>query len=62
MLLVSLRPTAKRRNPVYRETRMVDLAPKSPRNPELAHVVPIRRCNLPRTHADLDLALPSRSR
>ncbi len=37
---------AKRWHRVYRETRMVAIALKSPHHPVLAHIVPIRRCNL----------------
>ncbi len=46
MILLSLRRTAKRWHRVYRETRMFALALKSPRHPVLAHIIPVRRCNL----------------
>ena len=46
MVPASLRRTAKRWHRAYRETRMVALALKSSRHPVLAHVIPIRRCNL----------------
>jgi MoaA/NifB/PqqE/SkfB family radical SAM enzyme len=46
MIPVSLRRTARRCHRVYRETRMVAMALKSPRHPVLAHIVPVRRCNL----------------
>jgi MoaA/NifB/PqqE/SkfB family radical SAM enzyme len=46
MLPASFRRTVKRWHRVYRETRMVALALKSPHHPVLAHIIPIRRCNL----------------
>jgi MoaA/NifB/PqqE/SkfB family radical SAM enzyme len=46
MLPVSLRRAARRWHRIYRETRMVALALKSPSHPVLAHVVATRRCNL----------------
>ena len=46
MVPVSLRRVAKRWHRVYRETRMVAMALKSPRHPVLAHIIPVRRCNL----------------
>ena len=46
MVLVSLNRTAKRWHRVYRETRMVAMALKSPRHPVLAQIIPVRRCNL----------------
>ncbi len=52
MFLVSLRWSAKRWLRLYRETRMVALALKSPRHPVLAHIVPIRRCNLSCTYCN----------
>ena len=52
MFLVSLRRSAKRWLRLYRETRMVALALKSPRHPVLAHIVPIRRCNLSCTYCN----------
>ena len=52
MVIVSLRRAAKRWHRVYREARMVAMALKSPRHPVLAHVVPIRRCNLSCTYCN----------
>jgi MoaA/NifB/PqqE/SkfB family radical SAM enzyme len=46
MVSASLRRAAKRWYRVYRETRMVAMALKSPRHPVLAHIIPVRRCNL----------------
>ena len=46
MIPVPLRHAAKRWHRVYRETCMVAMALKSPRHPVLAHVIPVRRCNL----------------
>lgn len=46
MVPVSLTRTAKRWHRVYREARMFAMALKSPRHPVLAHVIPVRRCNL----------------
>ena len=46
MVPVSIRRTAKRWHRVYRETRMVAMALKSPRHPVLAQIIPVRRCNL----------------
>ena len=50
MPTIPLRRTAKRLSRLYRETRMVALALKSPRHPVLAHMVAIRRCNLACTY------------
>jgi sulfatase maturation enzyme AslB (radical SAM superfamily) len=50
MPMVSLRRAAKRWHRLYRETRMVALALKSPRHPVLAHIVVTRRCNLACTY------------
>jgi MoaA/NifB/PqqE/SkfB family radical SAM enzyme len=52
MVLFSLRRAAKRWARLYRETRMVALALKSPHHPVLAHIVPIRRCNLSCTYCN----------
>ena len=52
MWIVSFRRTAKRWHRLYRETRMVALAVKSPRHPVLAHVVVTRRCNLSCTYCN----------
>lgn len=46
MIPVSLSRTARRWHRVYREVRMFAMALKSPRHPVLAHVIPVRRCNL----------------
>lgn len=46
MFPLSLRRAARRWHRLYRETRMVALALKSPRHPVLAHIIPTRRCNL----------------
>jgi MoaA/NifB/PqqE/SkfB family radical SAM enzyme len=50
MLPLSVRRAARRCQRLYRETRVVGLALKSPRHPVLAHVVVIRRCNLACTY------------
>ena len=47
---VALRRTAKRWHRLYRETRLVALALRSPRHPVFAHAVVIRRCNLACTY------------
>lgn len=46
MIPASLSRTAKRWHRVYREARMFAMALKSPRHPVLAHIIPVRRCNL----------------
>ena len=43
---------SRRWNRLYRETRMVALALKSPNHPVLAHMVVTRRCNLACTYCD----------
>lgn len=52
MFRFSLRRTAKRWHRLYREARMFAAALKSSRHPVLAHVVPIRRCNLACTYCN----------
>jgi MoaA/NifB/PqqE/SkfB family radical SAM enzyme len=49
-MTASIRRTAKSLNRLYRETRMVALALRSPRHPVLAHMVVTRRCNLACTY------------
>ncbi|MEJ2007200.1 MAG: radical SAM protein [Acidobacteriota bacterium] len=46
MFPLSLRLAARRWHRLYRETRMVAMALKSPGHPVLAHIIPTRRCNL----------------
>ena len=52
MFRLSPRRAVKRWHRLYREIRMVAMAFKSPRHPVLAHVVPIRRCNLSCTYCN----------
>jgi MoaA/NifB/PqqE/SkfB family radical SAM enzyme len=52
MLTVCLRRSAKRWHRLYRETRMVARALRSPSHPVLAHVVVTRRCNLACTYCN----------
>jgi len=52
MLPLSLRRASKRWHRLYRETRMVALALKSPSHPVLAHIVATRRCNLSCTYCN----------
>jgi MoaA/NifB/PqqE/SkfB family radical SAM enzyme len=52
MSIISFRRAAKRWHRLYRETRMVALALKSPHHPILAHVVVTRRCNLSCTYCN----------
>ena len=46
----------------YRETRVIAKALKSPRHPIIAHIIPIRRCNLSCTYCNEfdDFSAPSR--
>lgn len=50
MASVAIRRAAKKWHRLYRETRLVALALKSPRHPVFSHVVVIRRCNLDCTY------------
>jgi MoaA/NifB/PqqE/SkfB family radical SAM enzyme len=50
MFPVAVRRTARRWHRLYRETRLVALALKSPHHPVFAHAVVIRRCNLACTY------------
>lgn len=50
MLPVAVRRTTRRWHRLYRETRLVALALKSPHHPVFAHAVVIRRCNLACTY------------
>lgn len=52
MVLRGLRRAAKRLDRRYRQARMVALALKSRHHPVLAHIIPIRRCNLSCTYCN----------
>ncbi len=52
MLPFSLRRRIKRWRLTYRETRMFVLALRSSHHPVLAHIVPVRRCNLACTYCN----------
>ncbi len=50
MRLFNVRKKIRRINRKYREVRMIAKAMKSPYHPILAHIIPIRRCNLSCTY------------